>query len=146
MFKRCPLFFNISEKKILNSIETFVGLGFSRDEFAMMVKNFPACLNYSAESVKQKTEFVVKEMKWPIKAVALFPQVLGYSLEKRTVPRCNVIKALMSRGLLGRSELPPIASVLSLSNQAFLNKYVNKHDDKELVAELMAIFTGGHVS
>ncbi|KAF8109724.1 hypothetical protein N665_0093s0074 [Sinapis alba] len=103
MIKKYPLFLNISEKKILNSFETFAGLGFNRDEIMMMVKNFPVCLNYSAESAKQKTKFVVLE----------------YNLEKTTVPRCNVIRALMSRRLLGRSVLPPIASVLSLSDQAF---------------------------
>uniref|UniRef100_A0A0D3BVL3 Uncharacterized protein n=1 Tax=Brassica oleracea var. oleracea TaxID=109376 RepID=A0A0D3BVL3_BRAOL len=37
-------------------------------------------------------------MNWPLEALVLFPQVLGLSLEKRTVPRCNVIKALMAKG------------------------------------------------
>ncbi|KAG7536980.1 Transcription termination factor mitochondrial/chloroplastic [Arabidopsis suecica] len=82
-------------------METFIGLGFSRDEFVMMVKCFPQCIGYSAEMVKKKTEFVVKKMNWPLKVMTLFPQVLGYSMEKRIVPRCKVIKALMSKGSLG---------------------------------------------
>ncbi|CAH8256152.1 unnamed protein product [Arabidopsis lyrata] len=127
-----------SEKKIENSIETFLGLGFSRDEFLMMVKRFPQCIGYS-------TEYLVKEMNWPLKAVASIPQVLGYSLEKRTVPRCNVIKVLISKGLFG-SELPPISSVLTSPREKFLNCYVRKHDDKQLVAELLVIFTGDSVS
>ncbi|CAH8256165.1 unnamed protein product [Arabidopsis lyrata] len=146
MFKKWPRSLRHSEKKVANSVETFLGLGFSRDEFLMMFKRFPQCIGYSTELVKKKTEFLVKEMNWPVKAVASVPQVLGYSLEKRTVPRCNVIKILMSKGLL-ESEIPPISSVLTSTSEVFLNLYVRKHDDdKQLVAELMAIFIGDHVS
>ncbi|KAL1213270.1 Transcription termination factor MTERF5 [Cardamine amara subsp. amara] len=138
VFKKFPQCIGSSEQKIANSIETFIGLGFTRDEFVEMVKRFPSCLNLSAETVKKKTDFVVKEMNWPINAVVSHPQVLGYSMEKRTVPRCDVIKALMSKGLL-RSELPPL-SVLSMTDQDFLQRYVRKHNDKQLMTELMSIF------
>ncbi|KAG2302678.1 hypothetical protein Bca4012_061010 [Brassica carinata] len=140
--KKFPQCIGVSEKNILNSVETFIGLGFSREDVAMMVKRLPPCIGYSVETVKKKTEFVVKEMNWPLKAVASYPQVLGYSMEKRMVPRCNVIKALMSKGLI-RSELPPLSTVLVCTDQDFLKRYVRKHDDEELVAELMGIFTGG---
>ncbi|KAF3520294.1 hypothetical protein DY000_02063300 [Brassica cretica] len=143
MFKRFPIFLALSEENILNSVETFLGLGFSRDEIAMMVKRLPASIGYSGETVKKKTEFVVKEMSWPLKAVALFPQVLGLSMEKRIVPRCNVIKALISKGLIKSELLPPLSSALVCTDQDFLKRYVRKHDeDEEFVAELMAIFTG----
>ncbi|KAL1226106.1 Transcription termination factor MTERF2 [Cardamine amara subsp. amara] len=148
VFKKWPNLLAKSEKKIENSIETFLALGFSRDEFATIVKCYPQCIDYSVESVKTKIELLVKKMNWPVKALIMFPLVLGYSMEKRIVPRCNVIKALMSKGLLGDrgSELPPMQSVLNKADQIFLKRYVTKHDDKELVAELMAIFTGGRVS
>ncbi|CAN6828401.1 unnamed protein product [Brassica oleracea] len=45
------------------------------------------------------------------------------------------------KGLLG-SELLRLSPVLSITDEAFLSKYVMKHDDKGLVSELMAIFTG----
>ncbi|KAL1213269.1 Transcription termination factor MTERF5 [Cardamine amara subsp. amara] len=143
VFKKNPLCLRTSEQKILNSIETFLGLGFTRDEVMMMIKCFPHCVAYSEEMVKEKINFVVKKMNWPLKAITLFPQVLGYSMEKRIVPRCNIIKALMSKGLLG-SELPSISSVLACTDQTFLNRYVLKHDDK-LVLKLMAIFTKDRV-
>ncbi|CAH8359104.1 unnamed protein product [Eruca vesicaria subsp. sativa] len=146
MFKKNPSFLMLSEKNVLSSIEAFLGQGFSRDELKKMVKCHPQCLNYNAEMLKKKIEVLVKDMNWKVKAVVSNPSVLDYSLEKRTIPRCNVIKALMSEGLLG-TELPSIGSVLVCTNEMFLNKYVMKHDgDKKLVAKLMAIFTGGHVS
>ncbi|ESQ29231.1 hypothetical protein EUTSA_v10024133mg [Eutrema salsugineum] len=108
VFKKWPKFLALSEKNIVNSFETFLGLGFSRDEFVMMVKHYPL--------------------------------VLGFSIEKRIVPRCNVIKALISKGLMG-SDLPSVSYVLTWTDNVFLERCVMKHDDKQLVTELMAIFT-----
>ncbi|CAH8284180.1 unnamed protein product [Eruca vesicaria subsp. sativa] len=105
----------------------------------MIVKRYPNCIGYSVELVKKKTELVVNEMNWPLKAVVSNPVVVGLSMEKRIIPRCNVIKALMSKG----SKLPSVKSVLVCTDQAFLNKYVMKRDDEQLVAELIAIFTRG---
>ncbi|CAA7029824.1 unnamed protein product [Microthlaspi erraticum] len=146
-FKKWPSILIYSEMKVTNSIEEFLALGFSRDELSTMVKRFPQCIGYSSESVKKKTEFLVKKMNWPLKAVVSIPQVLGYSMEKRIVPRCSVIKALMSQGLLGNgSELPPLSSVLTSSDEKFLNLYVRKHDGKQLIPELIFIFNRGRLS
>ncbi|KAL0793879.1 hypothetical protein Bca101_065256 [Brassica carinata] len=143
LLKKNPQFLRVSEQNIAKSIETFLGLGFSRDEFAMMIKRYPVCIGFSAETVKKKTEFLVEEMDWSLEAVVSHPQVFSYSMEKRMVPRCNVIKALMTKGLLG-SELPSVCSVLACTDKMFVRRYVRKHDDKELVAELMDIFTRVH--
>ncbi|ESQ29210.1 hypothetical protein EUTSA_v10023801mg [Eutrema salsugineum] len=151
VFKKSPECIGYSKKKIFKSILTFLGLGFSKDEFGLMVKRFPPCLNMPAETVKRKTKFLVKKknkflvkkMEMATKSRVSYPEVLGYSMEKRIKPRCNVMKALMSKGLLGNrdSKLPDKESVLLCTNQDFLNRFVRNHDDKELVAELMAIFT-----
>ncbi|ESQ29221.1 hypothetical protein EUTSA_v10023447mg [Eutrema salsugineum] len=141
VLKRNPQFIRVSEQNIVNSIETFIGLGFSRDDVTLMIKRYPECIGSSAETIKKKTEFFVKKMNWPLESVVSHPQVLNYSMEKRIVPRCNVIKALISKGLLGDevSEVPPLSSVLACTDQTFLNRYVMKRD--KLVPELMAIFT-----
>uniref|UniRef100_A0A1J3GI16 Transcription termination factor 3, mitochondrial n=2 Tax=Noccaea caerulescens TaxID=107243 RepID=A0A1J3GI16_NOCCA len=139
--KKHPQLIRISEKNVVNSVETFVGLGFSRDEVKRMIKRFPQCLHLSVETVKKKTEFLVKKMDMPLKAVVSSPQLLGYNLEKRTVPRCNVIKALMAKGLVGSELSLSTSSVMAVTDEAFLNKYVRKQEDKKLVAELMTIFT-----
>ncbi|CAH8352769.1 unnamed protein product [Eruca vesicaria subsp. sativa] len=142
-FKKFPQCIGASEH---NCVETFLGLGFSKDEVAVIFKRLPHCIGYSAETVKKKTEFLVKEMKWPLKGVVSYPAVLGMSMEKRIVPRCNVIKTLMCKGLLG-SEPPPIGSALACTDELFLKRYVRKHDDdKELVDELMAILRGCRAS
>ncbi|ESQ29211.1 hypothetical protein EUTSA_v10024025mg, partial [Eutrema salsugineum] len=118
MFKKWPKFLSYSEDKITRKFDTLdeCGLvqdqvwsvfnkfpqcmGFSNDDFATMVTRYPWFLNLSPFTVEKKTEFLVKEMNWPIQALVSNPQVLGYSMEKRIVPMCNVIKALMTRGLM----------------------------------------------
>lgn len=143
-FKKFPQCIGASEH---DCVGTFLGLGFSKDEVAVIVKRLPHCISYSAEMVKRKTEFLVEEMKWPLKAVVSYPAVLGMSMEKRLVPRCDVIKALMSKGLIGSGEPPPVGSSLACTDELFLRRYVRKHgDDEELVAELMALFRGRRVS
>ncbi|KAJ4887278.1 Mitochondrial transcription termination factor family protein [Raphanus sativus] len=143
MFKKYPFSLAYSEKKITRTFETFLGLGVTREEFAGMIMSSPQCIGFSAEALRRKTEFLVEKMNWPLKALVSRPQVYNYSMEKMIVPRSNVIGALMSRGLLrdGVSEQPPpLPSVFACTEQAFLNRYVLKVDDEELVAELMAIF------
>ncbi|KFK37966.1 hypothetical protein AALP_AA3G052900 [Arabis alpina] len=141
VMKKRPECMRASEEKITNCVETFLGLGFSRDEFKLMVKCFPSCIGLSSKNVKKKIEYLVEKMNWPRKEVVMVPPVLGYSLEKRIVPRCNVIKALMSKGVIkGGNEIPPMSSVLASSEDVFLNRFVLKHD--KLVPELMAIFNG----
>ncbi|AEE33385.1 Mitochondrial transcription termination factor family protein [Arabidopsis thaliana] len=113
MFKRYPQCIGFSEKKILNAVETFLGQGFSKDEVMMMVNR---------------------------EGVVSIPVVLEFSMEKMIVPRCNVIKALTSKRLL-KTEVSSMFSVLICPDEVFLERYVSKHDDQELVDELMSIFT-----
>ncbi|CAN6998047.1 unnamed protein product [Brassica oleracea var. botrytis] len=86
MFKKNPSFLPLSEKNVLNSIEAYLGLGFTRDEFAVLVKCHPQCLNYSAELVKKKTEFLVKSMNWPVKAFGFEPNGAWIQLGEEDYP------------------------------------------------------------
>ncbi|CAH8272039.1 unnamed protein product [Arabidopsis lyrata] len=141
MVKRYPECVGTSEEKIVKSVETFLELGFTKDEFVMIIKRHPQCIGLAADSVKKKTEFLVKTMGWPLKVVASTPIVLGFSLEKFVLPRCNVIKALLSKGLI--DEIPAISSVLTSPKLKFLKLFVEKHQD--VLPELNSIFTGDNV-
>ncbi|CAH8356618.1 unnamed protein product [Eruca vesicaria subsp. sativa] len=147
VMKKRPECMRSSEEKIANCVETFLGIGFSGDEFVAMVKCFPTCVGLSAETVRRKIEFLVGEMRWTLKDVVGIPPVLGYSLEKRMVPRCGVIRVLVEKGVMRRGRgggggdgIPPMSSVLACSDKVFLNRFVLKYG--KLVPELMAIFGG----
>ncbi|KAF8053468.1 hypothetical protein N665_1411s0002 [Sinapis alba] len=140
--KKYPECVGTSEEKIVSSVETFERLGFTGEETLMIIKRHPQCIGLASETVKTKTAFLVKKMGWPLKDVASTPIVFGFSLEKFIFPRCNVIRALISKGLIG--ELPAISSALTSPKQRFLKNFVKKHE--EVLPELIYIFTGDCVS
>ncbi|ESQ29222.1 hypothetical protein EUTSA_v10024090mg [Eutrema salsugineum] len=127
------------KERFEESLKKVVEMGFdpTTSKFVLALRMLYQMSDKTIED--KKTEFVVKKMNWSLKALASNPAVFGYNMEKRIVPRCNVIKALLSKGLLGKgSELPPVSSVLSCTDEKFLNKYVMKHE--KLEPELMAIY------
>ncbi|XP_010454678.1 PREDICTED: uncharacterized protein LOC104736405 [Camelina sativa] len=138
MVKRYPECVGTSEEKIVKSVETFLELGFTKDEFALIIKRHPQCVGLAADSVKKKTEFLVKTMGWSLKVVASTPIVLGFSLEKFIFPRCNVIRVLVTKGLI--DEVPAISTVLTSPKLKFLKLFVEKH--KSVSLDLISIFTG----
>ncbi|CAH8365034.1 unnamed protein product [Eruca vesicaria subsp. sativa] len=136
--KKYPECVGTSEEKIVSSVETFVKLGFTGEEALMIIKRHPQCIGLASDTVRSKIVFLVEEMGWSLKDVASTPIVLGCSLEKFILPRCNVIRALISRGLIG--EVPAISSTLTSPKQRFLKYFVERHE--EVLPELISIFNG----
>ncbi|PIM99745.1 Mitochondrial transcription termination factor, mTERF [Handroanthus impetiginosus] len=58
------------------------------------------CMHLSEKKIMSVMEFCVNEMNCEAKAIAIRPTVLLYSLEKRIMPRCRVVKLLMVKGLM----------------------------------------------
>ncbi|CAN8252141.1 unnamed protein product [Cochlearia groenlandica] len=142
MLKKYPECVGTSEKKIMKSCETYLGLGFTKDEYLMIMKKHPQCVGLASDTVKKKVEFLVKTMGWSLKALASTPIVLGFSLDKYVYPRCNVIRALVSRGLIG--DVPAISTVLTSAKVKFLKVFVDKH--KNVLPELVSVFACDCVS
>ncbi|RID59383.1 hypothetical protein BRARA_F02617 [Brassica rapa] len=140
--KKYPECVGTSEEKIVGSVETFVELGFTGEEALMIIKRHPQCIGLASDTVKSKIEFLVGKMGWGLKDVASTPIVLGFSLEKFILPRCNVIRALISKRLIG--EMPAISSALTSPKLRFLKNFVKKHED--VLPELISIFNGDCVS
>lgn len=83
---------------IVNSTKTYLGLGNSRDELSAVIRALDI-----------------------LQAVASNTAVFGYSMENRIVPRCHVIKTVMSKGLI-ECELPAMSLVLAITDEAFLKQ------------------------
>ncbi|KAL2540528.1 Mitochondrial transcription termination factor family protein [Abeliophyllum distichum] len=65
--------------------------------------------------------------------------VLLYSLEKRIIPRCNVITILMQKGFL--KENFPVMSFLTYNEKDFLNKFVYNYKDD--LPQLVDVYSQG---
>lgn len=94
-------------------------------------------MNTSDNKIVRALDFFVNKKGWKPSSVTHVPYVLTYSLEKRIIPRCSVIRVLFLKGLIDEQCL---SSVAISSNKYFLDRFVIKYQNQ--VPELLNIFHG----
>ncbi|XP_010545033.1 PREDICTED: transcription termination factor MTERF8, chloroplastic [Tarenaya hassleriana] len=118
--------------------EVYKRWGWSEDDIMRAFKKHPHCMMLSERKINRSMEYLVKEMGWEPRRIVQCPLVLFFSLEKRIIPRCSVIRVLVSKGLV--NEDWSLASVLAPVEDVFLDKFVTKY--AEQVPELMLVYRG----
>ncbi|XP_057484014.1 transcription termination factor MTERF6, chloroplastic/mitochondrial-like [Actinidia eriantha] len=121
-----------------NKMEVYRKCGWSDVDFHLAFKKQPLCVGISEKKIMSVMDFLVNEIGWEPTAVARVPSVLLYSLKKRTIPRCSVIKILILEGLVETNMC--VSTVLTMSNKDFLDKYVTKYEEN--VPQLLNVFNG----
>ncbi|CAJ1964356.1 unnamed protein product [Sphenostylis stenocarpa] len=101
--------------------EIYQRCGWNREMALRAFRKFPSLMNFSEATFTGKMSFLVKDMGWPPAAIAEYPQVVAYNLEKRIIPRFSVIKILKSKGLLQNMHL---SSIICTTEEKFLKKFV----------------------
>ncbi|KAF5731473.1 hypothetical protein HS088_TW18G00151 [Tripterygium wilfordii] len=119
-------------------LKAFNDWGLSKDEILVAFRRYPACMTLSVESISRKMDFPVSKMGWASPAVLKTPCVLRYSMEKRLIPRCSVIQALLLKGLIEKK--PALSSSLIPADDIFLKRFVNRYQEQE--PQLSDIFEG----
>jgi len=102
--------------------EVYERWGWNREMALRAFRKFPSFMKFSGETFSRKMSFLVKDMGCPSEAIAEYPLVVAYSLEKRIVPRFSVIKILKSKGLLEKNV--PFSSIICTTEEKFLEKFV----------------------
>ncbi|CAL9754701.1 unnamed protein product [Musa acuminata subsp. burmannicoides] len=113
----------VSEKNFKARLEFFKGFGWSEDDFLAAFRKAPTLVGLSLKSLQRKMEFLVNEAGCAPSYLALRPDFLLMSLEKRLMPRHRIVTGLKSRGVC-ISNLS-IFSYLKYSEKQFLEKFVN---------------------
>lgn len=101
-------------------------------------KKHPHSMMLSERKINRTMEFLVKEVNLAPRSIAQCPVVLFFSLEKRIIPRCSVIKVLVSKGLV--KEDWSLTSLLVPVEKIFLEKLVIKFEEE--LPELMDVYRG----
>ncbi|CAA0828175.1 Mitochondrial transcription termination factor family protein [Striga hermonthica] len=96
--------------------------GWSRDDILSAFMKHPNCMLCSEKKVTAVLEFVVRELGREARVVARCPSIIFYSMERRIVPRCTLVRDLASKGLVKKDWV--LTSVLSLTEKDFMRKYV----------------------
>ncbi|OVA06459.1 Mitochodrial transcription termination factor-related [Macleaya cordata] len=112
--------------------------GLSEDEIRTAFRKQPLCMMASEKKIMAGMDFFVNQMSYSPSYMAEHPLVLMYSLEKRIIPRCRVIRVLVSKGLVKKNL--SITTVLKVAEKAFLKKYVIQYEQE--VPELLKVYQG----
>ncbi|OIW04203.1 hypothetical protein TanjilG_00763 [Lupinus angustifolius] len=105
-------------------LQSYQKWGWSREISLSAFRKFPFFMSLTEERFAKSMNFLVNDMGWPSEDIAAYPVVLAYSLEKRIIPRCRIIKILKSKDLIKNSL--SIGTFTCRSEKSFLMKYVTK--------------------
>lgn len=129
---------SIGKATLEHKFEIYSRWGWSKDEALSAFKCHPHCMGLSEEKIKRVMDFLVNKMGWPSKVFARRPIILCLSLEKRIIPRCSVIQALLSKGLIKKRL--SIYTILQPTGTYFLHRFVTRF--QENVPELVDLYEG----
>ncbi|KAL4197670.1 hypothetical protein AMTRI_Chr04g189440 [Amborella trichopoda] len=129
---------SLSEKKWKAKLELLESFGFSKGEVFTMFSKAPYLMSRSEERLMKVMDYFLNELKYDKSFLASRPVLFCYSLEKRVIPRFNVLQALRSSALLTRDV--NLSNVCFISEESFLQKYVFSFGEQE--EYLLNIFKG----
>ncbi|XP_024171981.1 uncharacterized protein LOC112177985 [Rosa chinensis] len=113
--------------------------GWSHEDILCAFRVCPLCMTKSEKKIMGTMDFLVNKMGWQSQTIAKIPYVFMYSLEKRIIPRCSVVRALLLKGLIEEKKLSLTAVFMKPENY-FLNKFVTCYLDQ--VPQLLDVYHG----
>uniref|UniRef100_A0A0E0HMX1 Uncharacterized protein n=1 Tax=Oryza nivara TaxID=4536 RepID=A0A0E0HMX1_ORYNI len=90
----------LSRETIASKMQLLDDLGFSQDDFLVIVRRAPQVLRLSDGRIRRSVEFLIRDVSLEQSYIAQRPTLLAYSLERRLLPRHCLLKVLKAKGLL----------------------------------------------
>ncbi|KAF5805706.1 putative transcription regulator mTERF family [Helianthus annuus] len=115
----------------------FRSFGWSDSEILTMTKALPFCLRSSEARIQLSLNFFMNELGYTPAYLATHPKLLVYSLEKRVMPRTQVLNVLRENKLLKKNF--SLCSIAALSEEKFLKDFVLPY--REFVPHLFEAYT-----
>ncbi|KAF3625113.1 transcription termination factor MTERF5, chloroplastic [Capsicum chacoense] len=118
------------QKKFMldRKIGIFKSFGWSDDEILDMFRKQPYCVSLSEVRIQKTLNLFMKELGLEPAYLASHPSILMYSLEKRVVPRMQVLKILDEKKLERRKL--GLCTVMNLTEEKFIDYFVLPYKDK----------------
>ncbi|KAL8101423.1 transcription termination factor MTERF15, mitochondrial-like [Apium graveolens] len=98
--------------------------GWSDDEILLAFKKQPKIMISSEEKIEQVMDFLVNKMGWNASQISYRPLVMMHSLENWTMPRCLVVRFLLSKGVVEKNLT--LSSFIRMSEDNFRKRFVDK--------------------
>ncbi|GMH10241.1 hypothetical protein Nepgr_012082 [Nepenthes gracilis] len=115
---------SMSELTWKKKVEVLKSLGWSEEDVIDTFVRSPLSLARSEEKLRSVMDFYVNTVKIEPKSIIAQPMLLGFSLNRRLIPRFNVLKILEEKNLLNNKKP---ASILAKSEKDFVNTYIFKN-------------------
>ncbi|KDP30942.1 hypothetical protein JCGZ_11318 [Jatropha curcas] len=106
-------------------LEAFKSFGLSKDEINLAFKKQPMFMLTSGMKIRKLMDFYVNKVNIEPSVISKNPNLILFSLEKRIIPRCSVLKILMSKELI--KEGVNLIHVFQMTEKMFVEKLVAKY-------------------
>ncbi|KAJ7550671.1 hypothetical protein O6H91_07G111700 [Diphasiastrum complanatum] len=116
------------EDNIKPTVKFFLSIGFSNEEIAIIINRFPQILGLNLnKNLRKKWEFFC-QMDCPRSEIVKFPQYFGYDLQKRIIPRYEILAANNLKWGVNRLLSNPESLFLKMVKKAVVDahKIMNK--------------------
>ncbi|PRQ51422.1 putative transcription regulator mTERF family [Rosa chinensis] len=122
-----------------HKMEFYEKWGWTEDDVLLAFRKNPMFMSFSVKNISAKMDFLLNKMGFQPADLAARPDILTYSLEKRIIPRCSVIRFLQLKGLIVKEDLY-IISIVHKNEKWFLERFVIKYEEQ--APELQSILQG----
>ena len=112
--------------QLQDRFDCLVSAGLDCHVVACIVKEAPSMLNQRTAVLKEKINFLVCELGYPVESIVSFPTYLCYS-PRRIKLRFSMYGWLKERGT--GKQMVSLSTILAGSNTRFVNYFVNLHPD-----------------
>ncbi|KAJ4970754.1 hypothetical protein NE237_003853 [Protea cynaroides] len=118
-------------------IKLLKDLGWSEEQIFAAFRKYPVYMSCSEKKMRLGMDFYANALNWDALIVSKHPKLLMFSFKERIIPRFEVWKMLLSKGLVLK-EPGTLVTAWSITEEDFLEKYVKKYKDE--IPDLVKVY------
>ncbi|KAL4197623.1 hypothetical protein AMTRI_Chr04g189270 [Amborella trichopoda] len=100
----------------------FKSFGWSEEDIRTAFQKMPVIFCFSEQKLQKTMDYFINELEYDEKYLFFHPRIFCFNLERRLIPRINLLKVLRSRKLLEKDV--SLLTICVLTEKAFLERYV----------------------
>ncbi|KAL8208514.1 hypothetical protein R6Q57_007926 [Mikania cordata] len=128
----------MSESTWVKKVKLYKKWGWSKDDIVVAFERYPGCMIASMDKITRVLDFLVNTMGWETGYIVQWPIVVGFSLEKRVIPRCLVYQYLAEKGLTEEKDGFCFTKWLMYSDTKFLKWVVKRYEGE--ASEILKVY------
>ncbi|XP_049369193.1 transcription termination factor MTERF5, chloroplastic-like [Solanum verrucosum] len=124
----CQVLNSLNKSKLEKKFGVFKSFGWSDDDILKMFRKLPFCVGLSEVRIHKALNLFMKELGFGTAYLVSHPAILVFSMEKRVIPRMQVMKILDEKKVERRKL--DLYYALSLAETKFIDYFVHPYKDQ----------------